>query len=239
MNSWKSTGLSACAPPFSTFSIGVGSSVGVRARRGSGQRLVELGGLRAGDARARRRGSRWRRAAPWSSVPSSAISAWSRPAWSAASLPITAAAISPLTLATACEHALAAVGLAAVAQLDRLVLAGRGAGRDRCAAERPRFELTSTSTVGLPRLSKIWRAWTWAIALMGWTRTLATGAQRQISEKPKRFRGRTPGCAALQLWRLAGSCESARLTSSAALSSDSSAATPNLISLRSIVSARA
>ena len=49
--------------------------------------------------------------------------------WSSASKPSTASAISPFTLSTASQHALAAVAVAAVAQLDRLVLAGRRARR--------------------------------------------------------------------------------------------------------------
>ena len=52
----------------------------------------------------------------------------------------TASAISPLTCADRAQHALAAERLAAVAQLDGLVLAGRRARRDRRAAERAGLE---------------------------------------------------------------------------------------------------
>ena len=64
------------------------------------------------------------------------------------------------------RHALAAEGAAAVAQLDRLELAGRRArGHGGPARARPESSVTSTSTVGLPRLSMICRPWTSAIAL--------------------------------------------------------------------------
>ena len=46
----------------------------------------------------------------------------------------------------------------AVAQLDGLVLAGRRARRDRGPAHRPPERVTSASTVGLPRESRISRA---------------------------------------------------------------------------------
>ena len=75
---------------------------------------------------------------PLFGVPSSSISRRSSASWSVASSPATAAAISPLTFATACRHALAAVRVAAVAQLDRLVDAGGGAGRDGRPAGRAR-----------------------------------------------------------------------------------------------------
>ena len=55
-------------------------------------------------------------------------------------MPWTAAAISPLTFATACVDALAAPRRAAVAQLRRLELAGRRAGRHRGAAEGARAQ---------------------------------------------------------------------------------------------------
>ena len=59
------------------------------------------------------------------------------PAWSAASSPSSAGPIVSMTLATAVQHALAAVArLVAVAQLDRLVGAGRGARRDGRPADR-------------------------------------------------------------------------------------------------------
>ena len=56
-------------------------------------------------------------------------------------MPAHGAASSPSHVLDRARDALAAPGLAAVAQLDRLVLAGRGAGGDRRAAERARLEL--------------------------------------------------------------------------------------------------
>ena len=105
---------------------------------------------------------------PLFGVPSSSIIVRSSAPCSAARAPVSAAAISPLTLATARDDALAGPGLAAVAQLDRLELAGRGAGGHRGAGRaRPDSSTTSTSTVGLPRESRIWRAWMEAMALTG------------------------------------------------------------------------
>ncbi len=67
------------------------------------------------------------------------------------------------------RHALAAIALlVAVAQLDRLVDARAGARRDGRPAQGAVCRgSTSTSTVGLPRLSRISRARTSAIALIG------------------------------------------------------------------------
>ena len=59
--------------------------------------------------RARRRGSRSRRASPLFGVPSSSSSSASMPAWSAASSPNSAGAIVSMTFSTAVQHALAAV----------------------------------------------------------------------------------------------------------------------------------
>ena len=74
-------------------------------------------------------------------VPSSAIIVWSMWIWSSASMPPIASKISPLTASTAFEHALAEIArLVAVAELDRLVGAGRGAGRHRRAAHRAVLE---------------------------------------------------------------------------------------------------
>ena len=77
---------------------------------------------------------------PLFGVPSSSIIVWSRAPCSAARAPVSAAAISPLTLATALRDPLAGPGVAAVAQLDRLELAGRGARRHGGEAARARLE---------------------------------------------------------------------------------------------------
>ena len=74
-------------------------------------------------------------------VPSSAIIVLSMPRWSAASMPPTASKISPFTVATALQHAFAAIALlVAVAQLHRLMGAGRRAGRHGGAAGRAAFQ---------------------------------------------------------------------------------------------------
>ena len=66
------------------------------------------------------------------------------------------------------EHALAEVALlVAVAQLDGLVRAGRGAGgHRRRGRSAPSSSTTSTSTVGLPRLSRISRPMMSTMAVM-------------------------------------------------------------------------
>ena len=77
---------------------------------------------------------------PLFGVPSRSISDRSRPAWSAASRPRDRRGDLALDVRDRLRHALAAVGLPAVAKLDGLVDAGRGAGRDRGPAERARLE---------------------------------------------------------------------------------------------------
>ena len=71
------------------------------------------------------------------SVPSSSPRATSMARCPSASAPRSSSAISPLTNATAVGHALAAVALAAVAQLDGLVLTGRRAARHGGPPGRP------------------------------------------------------------------------------------------------------
>ena len=61
--------------------------------------------------------------------------------------------------------ALAAVAVVAVAQLDGLVAARARAARHRGAPRAPVASTTSTSTVGLPRESRISRAWISTISL--------------------------------------------------------------------------
>ena len=69
--------------------------------------------------------------APLLSVPSAASSAASTARWSRPSTPTTASRRGPLTLATAVSTPLAQVAVAAVAELDGLVGAGRRAGGHR------------------------------------------------------------------------------------------------------------
>ena len=142
-----------------------------RARAAAADVAVELqpelvgGRLRA--RRARRRGWRSRPAGPCSAVPSSSISTASIARWSSTPMPSSRGTISRITLRDGARDALAAERRPAVAQLDRLVHAGRRArGHGRPAHARRSRACTSTSTVGLPRESRIWRAWTASIVLM-------------------------------------------------------------------------
>ena len=139
MNSWKSTLLSACAPPLRTFIIGTGSDVGAPRRRGSGTAAGPPRPRRRARRRARRRGSRSRRGAPCSAC-RRGRSARGRARLVARVAAVTASAISPLTLATACVTPLPTERVAAVAQLDRLELAGRRARRHGRAAGRARAQ---------------------------------------------------------------------------------------------------
>ena len=77
---------------------------------------------------------------PLFGVPSSSTSSRSSPAWSAASRPRDRRGDLALDVRDRRRHALAAVRLAAVAELDRLVDAGRGARRHGGPAERAGLE---------------------------------------------------------------------------------------------------
>src|SRR5215208_1067500 len=100
-------------------------------------------------------------------VPSSSTSARSRPAWSSASRPPIASAISPLTLPTAFVTPLPLhsrpPSRSSVAS-NSPVEAPDGTAARPCVPER---SSTSTSTVGFPRLSRICRACTRSIWLIG------------------------------------------------------------------------
>ena len=118
-------------------------------------------------------------------MPSAAIRAASRPAWSAASRPMAALASVAVDVGDGLGDPLAEVaGLVAVSQLDRLVGAGAGPRGDRRPADRAAARVTSTSTVGLPRLSKISRPSTAAMGAWG----LLIGASRFLQEVANRPR---------------------------------------------------
>ena len=102
LNSWKSIVLSACRPPLMTLRQGTGSTVAPPPPR------CRYSGAPADAADARAAAIDTPRIALAPSrdlfgVPSSSISRWSSPRWSAASCPASARAISPPTLATACR----------------------------------------------------------------------------------------------------------------------------------------
>src|SRR3954463_9467536 len=174
MNSWKSTLLSACAPPLRTFIIGTG-----RTRASAPPRWRQSGTPSCAAAACAAASETPRIAlAPRRDlfgVPSSSIRALSRPAWSSASRPAIASAISPLTFATACVTPLPPQGAppsrSSVAS-NSPVDAPDGTAARPLAPER---SSSSTSTVGLPRLSRIWRAWTRWIWLMGVTSLVQSG----------------------------------------------------------------
>ncbi len=104
MNSWKSTELSAWAPPLSTFIIGTGSSSARRRRRArpdSGRAAARESAAAALAAASETPSSALAPSRPLFGVPSSSIIVRSSAPCSAARAPVRAAAISPLTLATA------------------------------------------------------------------------------------------------------------------------------------------
>ena len=166
MNSWKSTLLSAWAPPLSTFIIGTGQHVGLGTAQVAPQRLAGVGrsglGHRQRDAQ--------QGVGAQAALVVGAVEVDHRPV-QAGLVGGLAAGHLRRDLAVDVLHrlgdALAAPGLAAVAQLDGLELAGGGArGHRPRGRRRPERRVASTSTVGLPRLSRTWRAWREAISLI-------------------------------------------------------------------------
>ena len=127
---------------------------------------------------------------PLLSVPSRAISSASTSRWSSASRPTIVSAISPFTLSDRLLDTLADVAVAAVAQLDRLVLAGRRAGRHDGAADgaavqtdhhldggvATRIEDLAPSITSISLMLRI-RRHRWA-ASFTWTSALAARAAR-------------------------------------------------------------
>src|SRR3954463_5017579 len=165
MNSWKSTLLSACAPPFNTFIIGTGSTwAAPPPRYRQSGRPSSAAAACAAASETPRIALAPRRAL--FGVPSSSIIARSRADWSVASRPCSASASSPLTLETALETPLpfqrsppSRSSTASNSPVD----APDGTAARPLALER---RTTSTSTVGFPRESRIWRAWIFSIWLM-------------------------------------------------------------------------
>ena len=98
------------------------------------QREVALVGARPWRRRATRRGGRSRRAGPCCRCRRASIRAWSRSALVERLEPDDGLADLAVDVADGLLDALAAVAVAAVAQLDRLVGAGAGPARDRGAA---------------------------------------------------------------------------------------------------------
>ena len=119
-----------------------------------------------GDGERHREGGVRRRAAPLFGVPSRTASSSSRRRWSSPSRPVTVVGDLGVDVLDRAADALAAVAAVAVAELDGLVGAGAGPAGHRGPAPGPRDQLTSASTVGLPRESRISRPMTSMISLM-------------------------------------------------------------------------
>ena len=141
MNSWKSTLLSACAPPLSTFIIGTGSTPRAQRRRDSATAASPSSAACAWAAASETPRIALAPRRDLFGVPSSSIRARSRPPGRRRRARASAAAISPLTFATARVTPLPCPGLAAVAQLGRLELARRGARGHRRAPVRAGAQL--------------------------------------------------------------------------------------------------
>ena len=155
MNSWKSTLLSACAPPLRMFIIGAGSE-SVAAPRHAAQRgarraaCAPAAARRARAAPSTRPATRWRRDGPCSACRPSSIMRVDRRA-DPASRPASAVAISPLTFATAFVTPLPRYRFLSPSRSSRrFALSGRRAGRHTARPDTPPSSVTSTSTVGFP-----------------------------------------------------------------------------------------
>ena len=157
MNSWKSMLLSAWAPPFSTFIIGTGRMCAVSPPRyfHSGMRSSAAAACAAASDTAR---IAFAPSRDLLGVPSRLISVRSSAAWAEASIPRIAVRISPLTFSTAL---LTPLPSHCVPPSRSSVASNSPVDAPEGTAARPQapdFTLSSTSTVGLPRLSRIWRA---------------------------------------------------------------------------------
>ena len=156
MNSWTSTFEFACAPPLRIFMRGTGRDVVPE------ERCCQISPL---PSAARRQAMDTPRIAlapkePLFGVPSREIIDSSIACWLLTSMPTIAAAIGPLTFATACSTPLPAHAKPPSRNSTaswRPVLAPEGTA---ARPMNPPAVWQSTSTVGLPRESKIIRAWT-------------------------------------------------------------------------------
>ena len=142
MNSWRSIVLSACAPPLITFIIGTGRTRASVAAEVAEERDARPRRRPPSRPRARRRASRSRRAATCSACRRARSAAWSSAGLVAGVEPAHAprrsrrSTLRDRLRARPCRR----TRVAAVAELDRLVHAGRGARRDGGAAERAGLE---------------------------------------------------------------------------------------------------
>ena len=159
MNSWMSRLLGACSPPLMMFIIGTGSSLALVPPRywyrGMPMKLAAARAAAMDTPRMALAPSR-----SLFSVPSRSMSALSRVSWRTASMPMTAPAISPRTFSTAWRTPLPPYR----SSLSRSSKASREpVDAPEGTAARPMSpdsRITSHSTVGLPRESRISRAQT-------------------------------------------------------------------------------
>src|SRR4051812_4545724 len=165
MNSCRSIEFCACAPPLMTFSIGTGN---VRAASPPIQRKSDTFAFAAAAFAAASETPRiaFAPSRPLFSVPSSSSRRASTAFWSSASTPFSACAISPSTLLTARvtpfpPHAALSPSRSSSASCTPVDAPDGTAARPNA----PLPSCTSTSTVGLPRESRIWRACTPEIGL--------------------------------------------------------------------------
>src|SRR4051812_14577831 len=165
MNSCRSIEFCACAPPLITFSIGTGN---VRAASPPIQRKSETFAFAAAAFAAASETPRiaFAPSRPLFSVPSSSSRRASTAFWSSASTPCSACAISPSTLLTACVTPLPAHAPVSPSRSSSASWTPVDAPDGTAARPNAPFpSRTSTSTVGLPRESRIWRACTPEIGL--------------------------------------------------------------------------
>ena len=126
-------------------------------------------------------------------VPSSSVIRMSSRRWSAASKPAKASKISPLTASTAASTPLPPYRDASPSRFSTASCAPVEAPDGTAARPRdPSSRTTSTSTVGLPRLSRIWRARMSTISVMAKAPVcggIFGGGLAHSRGEPKRFGG--------------------------------------------------
>ena len=177
MNSWKSVECSACLPPLRMLSSGTGSFTAA-SPPSSYQSSWLCSAARAWAAASETPRMAFAPSRPLAGVPSRAISAPSRARWSLTEVPLSACAISPFTAATAPRTPLPPNRCLSPSRSSTASCAPVEAPDGTAARPRaPPVSVTSTSTVGLPRESRISRAWIAAI------RSLMPGCR---SRRPRR-----------------------------------------------------
>ncbi len=164
MNSWRSRRFWACAPPLITFSIGTGSAFPASPPI---QRKSEtpLCAAAAFDTASEQPRIAFAPRRLLFGVPSSSMRTRSSSRWPSASSPVTASAISLFTLPTAFSTPLPRKRLGSPSRSSTASCSPVDAPDGTAARpSAPDSRVTSTSTVGLPRESRISRAWTRVIA---------------------------------------------------------------------------